>query len=98
MSGFEVNTTMLSKAGARVTEAGERGQAVDLAVVLATVPSALMGSQTERVAPVTADALQGALRQWATAAQAHGYNLTASAQTYEANDEAAVAQFSWVAP
>jgi hypothetical protein len=95
MTGFEVNTAMLFRAAEQVTAASEQGLATDVAAVLANVPGAMKGGQTEMVAPVTADVLRGALRNWAATAEAHGYKLNTSAEEYQAHDDAVVRVFSW---
>lgn len=89
MSGYEVVIERLRRAGRSAVSAGEQAGTVDLDGTLSALPAALPGSRSVPAAAGLAKAWQAQIRGWSGEATTLGRNMTAAADHYAANEQAA---------
>jgi hypothetical protein len=89
MSGYDVVIEELRKAGRSAVSAGEQAGTVDLAGTLSGIPSALPGSRSVQAAAGLAKSWQSQIKGWSGETTTLGRNMTAAADHYAANEQAA---------
>ena len=94
MDGYEVDIAGLRNAAGAASSAGEQAKQIHLGDGPHGVPAGMPGSQSAGKADPLARAWDTRLSAWATDIGRFGTDVSASADGYEANDEAAERDFT----
>jgi hypothetical protein len=89
LSGYKVVIEELREAGRSAISAGEQAGTVDLGGTLSGMPGALPGSRSVQAAAGLANSWQSQIKGWSGEAATLGRNMTAAADYYAANEQAA---------
>lgn len=98
VDGFETEIADLRSSAAAAMSAGEQASEINLGAAVSSVVSALPGSESAVTAGTLTDAWDNRLASWAADVRGFADSVSASADSYAANDEQAEAAFSSVLP
>ncbi|ALG11175.1 hypothetical protein [Kibdelosporangium phytohabitans] len=94
--GYDVVIDSLRKAAAAAADAASQSGKVELGAALDDVGPAMPGSRSGPAAASLTTAWTNLVKSWSADATAYGENLTAAADHYAANEQAAKADFQGV--
>lgn len=98
MDGFETEIADLRGSAAAAMSAGEQAGEINLGAAVSSVVSALPESESAVAAGSLTDAWNNRLASWSADVRGFADSVSASADSYAANDEQAEAAFSSVLP
>lgn len=89
VNGYRAEIGAIRKAARSASSAGEQARGVDLAGSIARVAGALPGSRSSQAVGTLSSAWTALVKSWATDAQGYADGLSAAADRYLANEDAA---------
>jgi hypothetical protein len=98
MDGFETEIADLRASAASARSAGEQANEINLGGAVSSVGSALPGSDSATAAGSLTEAWDSRVATWSVDTQGFAESVSASADSYAANDQQAEAAFSSVLP